>query len=65
MQMTLASDKRESMEFLHADGSRKLTTQTSHWSSEPILSFTPPVSFPSLTCVTKLILCISLLIAEF
>lgn len=29
MQMTLAADRRESMELLGADGSRKLTTQTS------------------------------------
>lgn len=43
MQMTLASDRRESMEFLSADGSRKLTTQTSHWSCEPVFPFTLPV----------------------
>lgn len=58
MQMALASDRRESMEFLHTDGSRKLTTQTSHWSSEPVLSFAPPVSFSRLPCLTELSLCI-------
>lgn len=37
MQMTLASDRRESMELYGADGSRKLTTQTSQGAVNPLI----------------------------
>lgn len=66
MQMTPASNRGESVEFLHADRSRKLTTQTSHWSSDPDLSFTLTASFfYSLNCLTELNLSVSAQAVEF
>lgn len=48
MQMALASDRRESMELLGADGSRKLTTQTSRWCCDQpffhIARLSPPLN---------------------